>query len=57
VLYNALFTYDWSSLYNEISVNAATDRLNAAVTQAINLAVPSGYIKMYKYSAWFSGKL
>jgi hypothetical protein len=50
VLYNVLFTYDWSSLYNEISVDAA-------VTQAIDLAVPSGYIKKYKYPAWFSGKL
>jgi hypothetical protein len=28
-----------------------------AVTQAIDLAVPSGYIKKHKYSALFSGKL
>jgi hypothetical protein len=34
-----------SSLYNKISVDAAVDSLNVAVTQAINLAVPSGYIK------------
>jgi hypothetical protein len=41
----ALSTYDWSSLYNEISVDAAVDRLNFVVTQTINLAVPPGYIK------------
>jgi hypothetical protein len=44
VLYNVLSNYDWSSLYNETSVDAAVDRLNVAVTQAIHLAVPSGYI-------------
>jgi hypothetical protein len=32
VLYNALSIYDWSSLYNETSVEAAVDRLNVAVT-------------------------
>jgi hypothetical protein len=52
-----LATYVWSSLYNETSVNAAVDRLNVAVIQAIDLAVPSGYIKAHKYSAWFCGKL
>jgi hypothetical protein len=31
VLYNSLSTYDWSSLYNETSVDAAVDRLNAVV--------------------------
>jgi hypothetical protein len=57
VLYKALSTYDWSLLYNETSVDAAVDRLNYAVTQAIDLAVPYGYIKKHKYPAWFSGKL
>jgi hypothetical protein len=47
----------WSSLQNETSVDAAVDRLNVAVTQAIDLAIPSGYIKKHKYPAWFSGKL
>jgi hypothetical protein len=37
VLYNALSTYDWSSLNNETSVDAAVDRLNVPVTQAIDL--------------------
>jgi hypothetical protein len=57
VLYNALSNYDWSSLYNETSVDAAVDRLNFAVIQAIDLAVPSGHIKKHKYPAWCSGKL
>jgi hypothetical protein len=57
VLYNALSTYDWSSLYNDTSTDAAVDRLNVAVTLVIDLAVPSGYIKQHKYPAWFSGKV
>jgi hypothetical protein len=57
VLYNALYTYDWSSLYNETSVDATVDRLNYAVTKAIDLAVPYGYIGKHKHPAWFSGKL
>jgi hypothetical protein len=57
VLYIAVSTYDWSSLYNETSVDAAVYRLNVAVTQAIDLAVPSGYIRKHKYPSWFSRKL
>jgi hypothetical protein len=57
VFYNVLSTYDRTSLCNEISDDAAVDRLNVAVTQTIDLAVPSGYIKKHKYPAWFSGKL
>jgi hypothetical protein len=38
VLYNALSNYDWTLLYNETSADAAVDRLNHAVTQAIDLA-------------------
>jgi hypothetical protein len=41
VLHNALSTYDWSSLYNETSPDAAVDKLNVAVIQTIYLAVPS----------------
>jgi hypothetical protein len=43
MLSNSLSTFDWSSLYNETSVDAAV-----AVTQAIDLAVPSGYFKKHK---------
>jgi hypothetical protein len=57
VLYNVMSTYDWFSVYNETSADAAFDRLNIAVTRAIDLAVPSGYIKKHTYPAWFSGKL
>jgi hypothetical protein len=35
-------------------VDAAVDRLNAAVTQAIDLAVLSGHIKKHEYRTWFS---
>jgi hypothetical protein len=37
-------------------VVAAVDRLNAAVTQAIDLAVLPGHIKKHKYLTWFSAK-
>jgi hypothetical protein len=55
LLYNALSTYDWTWLYNETSLDAGVHRLNHA--QAIDLAVPYGYVKKHKYPAWFSGKL
>jgi hypothetical protein len=57
VLYSALSVYDWSSLYKEISLDAAVDILNVAVTQTKDLALPSGYIKQYKNPNGFSGKL
>jgi hypothetical protein len=41
----------------ETSVDAAVDRLNISVVQAINLAVPSGCVTKHKYSIWFSGRL
>jgi hypothetical protein len=56
VLYNALFTYYLSSLYNETSVDAAVERLHFAVTQAIDLVIPPGHIKKYKYPAWLKIK-
>jgi hypothetical protein len=57
LLFNTLLTYDWSALYNETSVDAVVDILNAAVAQAINLAVPSGCVTKHKYPVWFSGRL
>jgi hypothetical protein len=42
-LYNAMFNYDWSSLYNVAPVNAAVNGLNIAVAQATDLVVPSGH--------------
>jgi hypothetical protein len=52
-----LSNYDWSPLYHETSVDAAVVRLNVAVSQAIDLAIPSGYIKKHKNPAWFSKEL
>jgi hypothetical protein len=49
LLCNALCTYDWSSLYIETFVDAAVDRLNVAVTQATDFAVPSGQINKTNY--------
>jgi hypothetical protein len=57
LLYNALFTDDWSPLYNESSVDAAVDRSNVAIMQAMNLAVLSGRILKHKYLACFSSRL
>jgi hypothetical protein len=42
VLYNALSSYAWSSLYKKIIVDAAVDRWNIAVAKAIHSTVPSG---------------
>jgi hypothetical protein len=57
VLYIAVSTYVWSSLYSETSVDAAVDGLSVAVTQAIDSAVSFGHIKKHKYPACISGKL
>jgi hypothetical protein len=57
VQYNALSNCDWPSLYNDTSADAAIERLNVAVSQTLDLAVPCGQIKKHKYPAWFSGKL
>jgi predicted Holliday junction resolvase-like endonuclease len=48
LLYNTQLTCDRSALYIETAVDAAVDRLNAAVAQAINLAVPSGCVTKHK---------
>ena len=57
LLYNTLLSYDWSSLLNVSSVDAAVDMLNDAVTHAINVAIPTGTISKHKYPVWFSGRL
>jgi hypothetical protein len=38
-------------------MDAAVDRLNAVVAQAINLAVPSDCVTKHKCHIWFSGTL
>jgi hypothetical protein len=57
MLYNALSTYDWSSVYNESSVDAAIDRLSVGVTLAIAMSVPTGCTNRCKFPVWFSSKL
>jgi hypothetical protein len=57
VIYNYLSSYYLSSLYKETSVDAAIGRLNVAVTLAIDLGLPSGYLKKHKDPAWVSGNL
>jgi hypothetical protein len=47
VLYNTLSNYDWSSLCNETSVDAAIGRVNVVATQTIDLAVSSGHTKKH----------
>jgi hypothetical protein len=47
VLYDALSKHDWASMYKETSVDVAVDRLDAAVTEAMNLDVPSGTLRFY----------
>jgi hypothetical protein len=56
MLYNTLSTYDWSSVYNETSVDAV-DRLPVAVTPAIAMSVPNGCTNRCKFPVWFSSEL
>jgi hypothetical protein len=55
-LYNTLSTYDWSSVYNETSVDAAVDRLTVPVTHAIAMSVPTGYTNRCKFPVRFSSE-
>jgi hypothetical protein len=48
-----LSNYDRAPLYKESSV----DRLNATVAEAMDLAIPSGFMRKIKYHSWFCGKL
>jgi hypothetical protein len=57
MLYDTLSTYDWSSVYNETSVDAAVDRLTVAVTHAIAMSVPTGCTNRCKFPVWFSSEL
>jgi hypothetical protein len=45
LLHNALSAYDWSSLYNKTSVDAAVERLSVVATEAINSPLPCGHIE------------
>jgi hypothetical protein len=56
LLCDALSNYDLTPLYKVSSVDADVDRLNAVVTEAMDLAVPFGLMRKNKYPYWFSGK-
>jgi hypothetical protein len=43
VLYNALSSYDFSFLYNEILIDATHNRLNITVMKVIVSAIPSNF--------------
>jgi hypothetical protein len=43
LLYNLLYTYDWSSVYETTSVDTAVANVNAAVHGAMEQAIPRGY--------------
>jgi hypothetical protein len=57
LLYNLLCTYDWSNVYEAVSVDAAVTSLNAAVLGAMELAIPRGYGGKSKFPPWFSSAL
>jgi hypothetical protein len=40
-----------------LSVDANIDRIKPAVTEAMDMAIPFGWIRKNKYPSWFSGKL
>jgi hypothetical protein len=54
LLYKILCTYDWSSVYETTSVDVAVASLNAAVSGAMEQAIPRGYSSKSKFPPWFS---
>jgi hypothetical protein len=54
---DALYNFVWASLCKESSVDAAVNKLNAAVTEAMNSAVPFGLMRRNKYPSCYSRKL
>lgn len=57
MLYETLSNHDWTPLHKESCVDAAVARLNTAVSDAMDLTIPSGLINKNKYPSWFSAKL
>jgi hypothetical protein len=54
LLYSMLYNYDWSSVYETSSVDAAVARLYAAVRDAMEQAIPCGYSRKSRFPPWFS---
>jgi hypothetical protein len=57
LLYNILSNYDWSCVYGASSVDSAVASLSAAVQDAMDQAVPRGYVAKSKFPHWFSSSL
>jgi hypothetical protein len=57
LLYNLLSRYDWSSVYETPSVDTAVASLSAAVSVAMDKAIPCGYSRKSKFPPWFSHTL
>jgi hypothetical protein len=57
LLYTLLSSYDWSCVYLQSSVNTAVTLLNAALSGAMDLAIPYKYSIRSKYPCWFSSTL
>jgi hypothetical protein len=57
LLYNILSNYDWSCVYDMNAVDAAVASLNAIVQDAMQQAIPRGFITKSKYPHWFSNAL
>jgi hypothetical protein len=57
ILYNILSNYAWSCVYGASSVNSAVTSLSVAVQDAMDQAVPCGYVAKSKFPQWFSSSL
>jgi hypothetical protein len=57
LLYNILYNYDWSCVYCTSSVDAAVASLSAVVLDAMDQAIPCGYITKSKFPRWFTSSL
>jgi hypothetical protein len=58
LLYNILYTYDWSCLYGTTSVSSTAASLNTAVQGTMEQAIPRSIINCKsKFLHWYSGSL
>jgi hypothetical protein len=57
LLYNILSIYDWPLMYNITSVDDAVTSLSAVVLNAMNQAIPRGFIRKSKFPHWFLSAL
>jgi hypothetical protein len=57
LLYTILTNYDWSCVYDTSSADAAAASLSAVVQDAMEQAIPRGFVTKSKFPHWFSGFL